>query len=171
MVIPVIHSKSNLRRKIIYYTIFTSLILVLLILFNAKILTSLNYKTFELIVILILVSQISFTLFIYLSKKYYVIGEISVQDDNLIIKKGNKLMKYNFENIVDPKILFSGNELSENSVPVNNESCFNGNYIIFQYNNKTLIYELLFKNRKMTDFFIENLKSKLQNNKLEILQS
>ena len=54
-------------------------------------------------VIIILISQIIFTLYIYLSKKYNIIGKIIFQKEELIFKRKKNETRYKMEKIKEPK--------------------------------------------------------------------
>ena len=168
MVIPIIHTKTTLRPKIILFSVITALILITIILLSSDLLLVMDYKILKLILIIALLSQLLFILYFVISKKYKELGKILVQDSELSIKMGKGVMVYQIKDMNDTRIFLNHYRNHHRKSLIGSNKYETGNFLIFIYKGKTRIYELLLKNRQQIDKFIVHLNNYTTGKKIQI---
>ena len=64
------------------------------------------------------------------------------------------------------KLIFS---CQENEISTNDDFCKTGNYIVFFYNQKTIVYELLLKSKATMENYISQIKKIIPEDQLQFL--
>ncbi len=169
MVIPLIHTKSTLRPKIILFSVITAFILITIILLSSDLLLVMDYKILELILIITLLSQFLFILFFIFSKKYEELGKILVQDSELSVKMGKQIMVYRIKDMKNTRVFLNHYKSNNRKSLWGSNKYETGNFLIFIYKEKTRIYEMLLKNRQQIDKFIVHLNNYVPGEKIQIL--
>lgn len=168
MVIPLIHTKSTLRPKIILFSVITTFILIGLILLSSDLLLVMDYKILKLILIITLLSQLLFILYFVVTKKYLELGKILVQDSELSVKMGKEINVYTIKDMKDTRIFLNHYRSNHRKSLFGGNKYETGNFLIFIYRERTKIYELLFKNRQQIDKFIVHLNNYTTGKKIRI---
>ncbi len=170
MVIPVIHTKSTLRPKIILFSVFTAFVLITTILLSPELLMVINYRVLKLILIVTLIAQLVFTLYFIFSKKYEELGKILVQDSELSVKTGKDVVVYRIKDMKDTRI-FLNHYNNQKRIGLFGQNRYEtGNYIVFQYSDKTRIYELLLKRKRQIDKFVIHIKNYTPDKKVLVFE-
>lgn len=170
MIIPIIHTKSTLRPKIILFSIITALIILVIILISSELLLIMDYKILTLILIATLTSQFIFTLYFILSKKYEELGKILVQDSEISVKMGKEVTVYIIKDMKDTRVFLNHYRAEHKKGLFGNNKFETGNFIIFQYLGKTRIYELLLKNKNQINKFITHINNYSTGKKVLVLE-
>lgn len=168
MVIPLIHTKSTLRPKIILFSIITAIILVTTILLSSELLLVMDYKILKLILILTLVSQFVFTLYFIFSRKYEELGKILVQDSELSVKMGKDIFVYPIHEMKEIRVFLNHYRSNNRKSIFGRHKYETGNFLIFVYDGKTKIYELLLKKTHQIDKFIVHLNNFSSGKKIQV---
>ncbi|MGD2033494.1 MAG: hypothetical protein PVF73_00450 [Bacteroidales bacterium] len=168
MTIQIIHTKSTLRPKIILFSVITALILLTIILLSPDLMMVINYKILDLILIITLLSQFVFTLYFIFSKKYEELGKILVQESDLSVKIGREIIVYHIKDMKNPRVFINQYNNKKRIGLFGHNKFETGNFLLFQYNEKTRLYELLLKNKRQTDKFITHLKNYIPDKNLEV---
>lgn len=170
MIIPIIHTKSSIRPKIILFLGLTSLMLLVLILLSSGGMMINHYETLNLVLILILISQFIFALYFLLAKKYEDLGKILIEDDSFSVKTGKELVVYSISKMVDTRIFLNHYKNTTRRGIISIDKYDTGNFILFQYSGKTKIYEMLLKDRKQMDELLLIIKKHLPPDRLQIFE-
>ncbi len=170
MIIPVIHTKSTLRPKIILFSVITTLILFSAIILSSDLLLVMDYKILKLILIITLGSQFLFTLYFIFSKKYEELGKILLQDSELSVKMGKEIVVYRIKEMKDVRIFLNHYRSKKRRGLFGYSKFETGNYLMFRYKEKTRIYELLFKKKRQIDKFITHINNYTSGKKVPVFE-